>query len=301
MNRRVDARQLRYFIAVAQERSFRRAAERLHITQPPLSRQISELESALGVRLLARDTRRVELTAAGELALREFENAIGRFDAALDRVAKAAPAASKLKLGVLYWSDLKALRSLEQALKRTARLPGLDVRTVASHEGVAAVRRGELDASLIAAPTETHGLPCTIVGSVRMAAFIPAASPLARRRKLSLQDPEQLPPYYRFRRHVNPLLHEHFARQLEAHGFRPGETAAAPELMGVLAQIARGRGCTCMPDLASRFRYAGVVRKPLQEKVTMDLALIVAARLDPHVKAALTKAVRQMVRRMQRR
>lgn len=301
MTRSIDIRQLRYFVAVAQERSFRRAAERLHITQPPLSRQIGALEAALGARLLARDTRRVALTAAGELALREFERIVHDFDATLERVAGAAPAAATLRLGVLYWSDLKALKGLEQELKRAGGAAALDVHTVTSHEGVAAVRRGTLDAALVAAPTETHGLPSTVVGKVRMAAFVPAASALARRRQVSLRDLNELPPFYRFRRQVNPLLHDHFARQFDAHGFRPRALAVAPEVMGVLAQIASGRGCTCMPDLASHFRYAGVARRPLRETVTMDLALVVSPRLDPAAAAALSRVARQMARAFQQR
>lgn len=299
MTRAIDIRQLRYFIAVAQERNFRRAAERLHITQPPLSRQIGELESALGTRLLARDTRRVDLTSTGALALREFEALVNEFDAAVDRVAKAVPAATRIRLGVPYWSDVKALRRLEGMLKRAGCTAGIDVHTVASHESVNAVRSGSLDASIIAAPTETHGLRCNVFASVCMVAFIPACSALARRRRLSLQDLQQLPPYFRFRRQVNPLLHDHFARQLAAHGFRPRELAPARELMGVMAQIASGSGCTCMPDLAGSFRYAGVVRKPLREKVTMDLALVESPRLDAAVGAALLKGVRQMVRTLQ--
>ena len=300
MTRSIDVRQLRYFITVAQERSFRRAAERLHITQPPLSRQIGALESALGARLLSRDTRRVELTPHGELAVREFEKAVHGFDAAVEHVARAAPAATRLRLGVLYWSNLRALRKLESSLTRSARVSGLDVHTVASHEGVNAVRKGMLDASLIAAPTETHGLPCTAFSTVRMAAFVPARSTLARRRLLSLRDLHDAPPFFRFRRQINPALHDHFARQLEAHGFRPRELASAPEVMGVLAQIASGHGSTCMPDLASGFRYAGVVRRPLREKVTMDLALITSPRLDRDLAALLLKGVRAMVRQLQR-
>jgi DNA-binding transcriptional LysR family regulator len=295
MTRAIDVRQLRYFVAVAQERSFRRAAERLHLTQPPLSRQIAELERQLGVRLLARDTRRVQLTAAGELALREFAAALGRFDASVARVAAAAPAAGRLRLGVLYWSDLKALAGVERRLKTAGLCAGLDVHTTSSHEAVAAVQRGELDAAVVAAPTDLHRLDGTVLGTARLAAFVPAASPLARRRVLALKDLETLPPFFRFARHFNPRLHDHFTQQYEAHGFRPRELAGASEAMGVLAQIARGRGCTCMPDLAARYRYAGVVRRPLREAVTMDLALVVSPRLDPALRATLFASARRLL------
>ncbi len=78
-DRGIALRQLRYFVAVAEEMNFRRAAERLHITQPPLSRQIAALETALGARLLERDTKRVRLTPDGELALREFRQLLLQF------------------------------------------------------------------------------------------------------------------------------------------------------------------------------------------------------------------------------
>ena len=70
MRSKLDLRHLRYFVVVAEELNFRRAAERLFISQPPLSRQIRELETILGTTLLERDTTRVQLTAAGRLALR---------------------------------------------------------------------------------------------------------------------------------------------------------------------------------------------------------------------------------------
>src|SRR5687767_7681031 len=119
MSRSVTLRQMRYFLAVARERNFRRAAESLSITQPPLSRQIAELEALLGVRLLERDTHGVRTTPAGELALQRFGAALRGVDAALEQVARAAwsmpDAPPRLRLGVLNWIDLRGLPALERA------------------------------------------------------------------------------------------------------------------------------------------------------------------------------------------
>lgn len=286
----ISLRQLRYFVAVAEECSFRRAAERLHITQPPLSRQIAELEAALGVTLLVRDTRHVRLSAAGALALQEFRALLAQADAACERVAAARDALPRVRLGLLNWLDLQQLPALEQRLQRQGLAAGLDTQALASHESVAAIRRGELDAAIVAAPIELHGLGSARVGELPLAAFVPAGSPLARKRRLSLHELNAEPPFYRFRRALNPALHDHFSRQYAAHGFVPRKEAPAPEVIGVFARIGAGQGCTCMPVPLAVHRYAGVVRRPLRERVTTDLALVWAPRLAAPVRALLLEA-----------
>jgi LysR family transcriptional regulator, benzoate and cis,cis-muconate-responsive activator of ben and cat genes len=293
MNRSIDIRQLRYFIAVAQERSFRLAAERLHITQPPLSRQIAELEAALGLRLLTRDTRHVVPTAAGELALREFTRLVERFDQVLAQVAAAATALPRLRLAMLYWHRMQGLAGFERELVQAGAISGLEVTTLTSHESVARIRQGQLDAALVVAPIAAPGAQVHRLGTLRHAAFIPARHPLARKRRLHLADLAQVPPFFRFRRSANPLLYDHFARQYAALGFAP-QQAPAMEALGVFAQIAAGRGCTIMPEAMLRQRHEGMVGRPLVEDVTIDLALAVSARLPAPLRDALLRAARHL-------
>jgi len=97
----MELRHLRYFVAVAQESSFTRAAQRLHISQPPLSQQIGDLESELGTRLLLRTSRRVELTAAGEAFLGHAKAILERMDQALSHArAVGSGSAGRLDIGL---------------------------------------------------------------------------------------------------------------------------------------------------------------------------------------------------------
>jgi DNA-binding transcriptional LysR family regulator len=288
MSRSIDLRQLRYFVAVAEELNFRRAAERLHITQPPLSRQVAELEAALGAALLERTTKSVQLTPAGQAALQEFRTLLAAFDAAMERVAhtQAAPR-RRLRLGMVYWSDLAGLADFEEAATATRLVTGVDVISLASHEAMAALKRGDLDAALVTGPQDTAGLAHRTLGRERHAAFVPQSHPLASKRRVSLHDLKQLPAFFRFRRADNPLLYDHFARQYAAIGFRHPHEAPAVGAMGLLAQIAAGRGGTIMPRAIAARPYPGVAVLELDEEITVDLLLVVGAHIDASIRQSV--------------
>src|SRR6188474_3220514 len=116
MNPRFDLRQLRYFTAVAEELSFRRAAERLHISQPPLSRQIRELELRLGLRLFERDTRTVKLTAAGEAALKRARRILLDVEAFRSELAAWRDAAV-VRIGTTIAMSVATQKRLDAAWK----------------------------------------------------------------------------------------------------------------------------------------------------------------------------------------
>lgn len=291
----VSLRHMRYFVAVAEERRFRVAAQRLHITQPPLSRAVADLESELGVVLLRRDSRSVRLTAAGAEALAQFRVLLAQTDRAIARVAALREALPTLRLGLLNWLDINGLPALDERLRRSGLVANVDCELLPSHEAVVAVQRGALDAALVASPIETRGLWRTTLAELTFAAWVPATSPLARRRVLSLGDLNGAPPFYRFRRSISPLLYDHLDQQYAAHGFVPVREAPASDVMDVLARIGAGQGATCIPKPLAVRRYAGVVRRALRERITVDVALVCADTVSEELREALSEGARTLV------
>lgn len=181
----MELRQLRYFVTVAAELNFSRAAEHLHIVQPGVSQQISRLERELGVPLFHRTTRQVRLTPAGERLLPAAR-------AALDAAERVRQLAGELAAG----TEPAALRigtsqGLGDRLDRILEAAGVPVRLTARplHDRLAAVRSGELDAAFVRVLTGAPGLDLLPLWTDPLVAALPAAHPLAARPALT---PDQL-------------------------------------------------------------------------------------------------------------
>ncbi len=173
--------QVRSFIAVAEELHFGRAAVRLQMTQPPLSRQIQKLEKAVGARLLERDNRRVELTVAGSAFLDEAYRMLNLVDGASDLARRVdRGTAGVVRLGFTAVSAISLLGPLLRHL--TATLPDVDVLL---HERVTSaqvdgIRRGELDIGLARPPFDTEALSSHLVLREPLLAVVPTNHPLAK-------------------------------------------------------------------------------------------------------------------------
>ncbi|MEZ0114702.1 DNA-binding transcriptional LysR family regulator [Catenulispora sp. EB89] len=153
----LETRQLRYFVAVAEELNFGRAAERLGMAQPPLSRAIRELERQLGVSLLERTTRRVELTPSGEVLLRDARTALDAVSAAGRRAQHAGEASPQLRVALKADVDGGLLPRILDAY--AAQETGQPVAFVLGRYGeqVAALRDGRADVALVLDPGDARG------------------------------------------------------------------------------------------------------------------------------------------------
>lgn len=286
-HRSIDIRQLRYFLVLAEELNFRRAAERLHLTQPPLSRQIAALEAALGVTLLDRASPATRLTEAGQRARTAFQAAVLAFDAAL-ATAAAGGTRRQLRLGLPWWMDMSAFQALDAGWRAVAAHAPLEPVLDTGPRLLDGLHRRTLDAALIAMPHELQGLRHVPVARLRHVALVPATSPLARKRALRLRALEALPPFLRFAKRVNPALWMHYQRQYEALGFQPAAVAEAPGTTATIAQIAAGRGCTLVPAAMARQRYPGVVARRLLDDIGVEVHLVFGEALGDGLVSALT-------------
>ncbi len=183
----MELRTLRYFVAVAEELHFGRAATRLHISQPPLSRAIQRLESELGAALFDRSSAGVTLTPAGTLLLDEARDLLGRADRIRERVAAAAGAAI-LTVGILGDSTDPGVIGLAAAHRR--RYPHVEVRVRETDltDPTCGLRAGSVDIALTRGPFDETGLAVRELRADPVGALLRADDPLARRENLKLAD-----------------------------------------------------------------------------------------------------------------
>lgn len=254
--------QVRCFIAVAEELHFGRAAERLSMTQPPLSRQIQKLEKSVGAQLLERDNRRVSLTGAGAAFLDEAYRLLNLVEGAGDLARRVdAGAAGVVRLGFTAVSAISILGPLLRRL--TSALPDVEVLlservTLAQVDGI---RRGELDVGLARPPFDTALLSSKVVLREPLMAVVPVDHPLASlSRALTPQDFEGQP-VIGYDPQQSRYFHELSVRFLaNAH---PRIEQRVHQVLTAMLLVAADRGLALAPASASSLAVPGVVFKTL--------------------------------------
>jgi DNA-binding transcriptional LysR family regulator len=271
-----DLRQLRYFVAVAESGSFRAAAERLHVSQPPLSRQVAELERVLGARLLDRSASGVTLTAAGRTVVAKAESILREAEALAAAVAKPqASARGLLRAGL---SLAVAVGDRNRVAKAWARaLPEATFELVSgpSRDLIPALKTGRLDFALIGLPGNASGLETRPVQLSPLVAALPSHHVLARRRRVSLLDVKDLPLFWNPRA-FNPAYHDFCLRYFRQIGYRPEIVTVEPGQVQTLERIAVGEGWTIPNGAMLAARVKGVVYRPLAEGEALGIRVAAA-------------------------
>ncbi|SEI79938.1 DNA-binding transcriptional regulator, LysR family [Azotobacter beijerinckii] len=263
----MELRHLRYFIAVAEELHFGRAAEQLGISQPPLSQQIQALEEELGARLFERTNRRVALSAVGRLFLPEARQVLAQLEQAVD-VARRAQRGElgELKVGFTasapFTSTIpRAIRAFRQACPDVH----LDLRELSSRGVAEAVHEGRLQVGMLRplAPLPEELVVLELFAEP-LVAVLPVDHPLAGGREVGVRLAalgEE--PFVFFPRTFGTGLYDQLLGLARAAGFSPRIVQEASEAMTLIGLVATGLGVTVLPASFSRMRIDGVVCRTL--------------------------------------
>ncbi|GAA3207672.1 LysR substrate-binding domain-containing protein [Actinocorallia longicatena] len=286
----MDLRHLRYFVAVAEELHFGRAAERLHMAQPPLSQAVRRLEAELGVELLRRTTRRVDLTDAGRAYLARARRILGEVDEASHEARRvAAGAVGRLSIGCVGSATYSLLPALSRGL--SLELPGVDF----SFRGemlvpgqVAALRSGEIDLALLRPPVADPSLTVLPLRRDRLVVAVPADHPLAALPRIGVADLREAPliVHSADRRSV---MYGIVLRLFRDAAVEPRVRHEVGETSTLVTLVAGGLGVAVVPEPVTALALEGVAYRPL-DAPEPEIGLALAHRTDrtePHLARAV--------------
>lgn len=267
---------LRYFVVLAEELHFGRAAERLAITQPPLSAAIQGLEAELGVRLLDRNPKRVQLTPAGSAFLAEAQQVLARVARAAETArAVAGGLRGRLDVGVTGSMAYRDVPRIVRAFQQ--RLPGIELtlRELSTVEQLDALRHGQLHAGFVNAATVPPPLAALALPAETLVACLPAGHPLDAGGPAAL-DLRRLADeaFVMFARDVAPAHHDHVVATFSRAGIHPRMVHAARQWLTVVALVAGGLGVALVPASVARSGAAGVRFVPLAQPATLGVGLL---------------------------
>ena len=294
MDRDLELRHLRYFVAVAEELHFGRAAARLHLAQPPLSQQIRKLEEILGYPLFVRTSRAVRLTAAGEIFLERARRTLRNVQDDLEETrAVGRGDEGSLRVGFIGSGMLTPLPAVFR--KYRERYPRVQLQLSEMYTaGIAAsIHRGALDAGFLRDGGAIEGLHVETLFEEPFVAVLPATHRLAGRKEIS---PSELrgEPFVYFTPLAGRLAYEKPISIFEQHGFRPQVVQEAPQWLTILQLVSAGLGVSVGPACTRQIGVPNVVCPGLKgAKVVSNLELAYREDEDRAVVKAFAEVARQ--------
>jgi DNA-binding transcriptional LysR family regulator len=262
----MDLRRLRYFTVAAEELNFTRAAERLHIAQPPLSAQIKQLERDLGVTLFDRSSRGVRLTDAGRLFLEEVRRIFVQLDQTVDFVRRVGDGRiGRLALGFLPSAAHNALPGVLRGFRERFPDVELSLQEMGPDEEVRKLHDKQIDAGFLYLPVDETGLEVRPILREPLVAAVPDTHPLAAETRLAMgqlaEEPFILPP-----KHHVPACYGYIMEACRQAGFFPKVVQKDVWLMQtIVGLVAGGLGVALVPASLKNLRRTGVAYKEIED------------------------------------
>jgi len=270
----MELRHLRYFVAVAEELHFGRAAQRLFMAQPPLSQQILQLEREIGTSLLERTNRRVQLTAAGQVFLHDARDILARVDHAILTAQRASRGeAGWLGVGFVASATYDVLPVILRRFRE--RFPEVElvlIELLGTEQGQA-LRENQIHVGFARLPSDVEGIVLESVAEHPLMVALPATHPLAKQDRIAL--PElAAEPFILFPRQPESNYADYIIRLCAAAGFTPRIVQKTGEMQTAVSLVDAGIGVAIVPASVQNLRREGVVYRPFTEPApTIELSM----------------------------
>ncbi len=288
----MDLRQLKYFLAVAEELNIGRAANRLHISQPPLTRQIKAIEDELGTQLFTRTPKGVELTQAGEMFKEEASNIRMLVEAAIDRVQRAGEGKlGRLDVGIFGSAIYDLIPKLLQDFKR--KVPGVRIvlHTMTKSEQIEALQQRRITVAFNRMTPPAPGIGRELVATERLFLVLPQDHDLAKLKEVPFRALADHP-LVLFPSVGRPNFIDKVHELCRQQGFEPTVAQEVGDAVTGIALVARGFGLTLIPESAAKaLSVEGTTFRPLADApyAVVDLSCLYrASDQSPLLKAFLT-------------
>jgi LysR family transcriptional regulator, benzoate and cis,cis-muconate-responsive activator of ben and cat genes len=296
---RLELRQLRYFAAVARERNFTRAAEMLHIAQPPLSRQIQQLEEELGVSLIERGSRPLRLTDAGRLLYEQAAQVLERVEeikAITQRLHEVER--PRFRIGFVpstLYGRLPGLIRRYRAVRPGVELVLLELTTL---QQIAALKEGRIDVGYGRIPFDDPAIERVLLSNEKLSAALPSGhSLLARAGPLRLSD-LAAEPLVVYPKAPRPSYADQVLTLFRERGLKPLAVYEVGEVQTALGLVAAEVGVCLVPVSVERLRRDNVVYRPLDEEKAVSPIIMSTRKGDRSPEIVLiTKLIREMYRK----
>jgi LysR family hca operon transcriptional activator len=280
----LELRHLRYFVAVAEELSFTRAAKRLHTSQPSLGQQIRDLEAEVGTPLFRRDRHHVEMTVAGSVLLTEARDVLSRAHHAIQMAARESKDMSLLTIGAVLAAEVKILPSLLPILGQRAKELSLVIRHFSSLEQIRELRNCSIDGGFLGGPIMDSEIDWMELLKEEIIVVLLDDHPAAKSKKVSLEKLRGLA-CIGTSGALSPALQQALTPFYEVAQRHITFTREAPNVLGQINLVRAGRGFAILPDYARFMLPQGVVARPLDWDPPLSVALGFAWRRSDQSKA----------------
>lgn len=266
----MELRQLRYFVAIAEEGNFSRAARRLHVSQPPLSTQIKSLEEELGMRLLERTNRGVSLTAAGSVFYEETRAVLARLEHARGKALRADRGdIGMLAVGFVSIADYGILPPALKHFRASFPLVEVQLHELTTDAQIRELRATRLDLGIALAPVDEPDLEFERLLREELVLAAPAGHPAVKRSgavdlRALAKESFIIPP-----RDIGPGLYDLIISHCHAAGFAPRITQHARQMQTVVGLVSSGMGFALVPASVRNLKRTGVQYRPLRGKAAL--------------------------------